>query len=329
MEFCMQLHANWPIREYARLAPIIEGYDFAELNVHDVQWRRPVWPILTVIGMHTTRVKVGPDVTNPYLRHPVITAGNIAVLDELTNGRAILGFGSGSLYEPLGFKESKPIAHVREGFLLINRLLAQDRTPFHGEVFTALESAFFQWTPPRPRLPNFLGAFGPNMLRLGGELFDEVRPGTMWNVPFLEHVRKYVREGAERVGRDPKEVRIGGEIFTCISKDREAAKEAARPVVAQFLPHLKLVADMVGVPEEEQEAVKREILQNRPKEAARYVSDHTLNWLMAVGTPADVIEGVERMRDAGLESLTFSGIMGPNPEEAIHLLGQEVLPRFW
>jgi 5,10-methylenetetrahydromethanopterin reductase len=328
MEFCIQLHANWPIREYARLAPIIESYNFAELNVHDVQWRRPVWPILTVIGMHTTRVKLGPDVTNPYLRHPVITAGNIAVLDELTGGRAVFGFGSGSLYEPLGFTESRPVATVREGTLMVKRLLAGDRAPFDGEIFKALESAFFQWTPPRPTIPMFLGAFGPLMLRLGGELFDEVRPGTMWNVPFFEMVRTHVREGAERAGRDPADVRIGGEIFTSVSDDREAAREVARPVVAQFLPHLKRVADMVGVPESEQEAVRAEISRGRLAEAAGHISDHTLHTLMAVGTPGDIIEGIERMRDAGLETLTFSGIMGPNPEEAIHLLGREVLPRF-
>ena len=73
---------------------------------------------------------------------------------------------------------------------------------------------------------------------------------------------------------------------------------------------------------------RQEIRAGRLKEAASHISDHTLNTLMAVGTPSDLIEGIERMKDAGLESLTFSGVMGPDPEAAIHLLGKEILPRF-
>jgi 5,10-methylenetetrahydromethanopterin reductase len=328
VEFAIQLHANWPIGEYARLAPIIEKYDFTELNLHDVQWRRPVWPILTVIAMHTTRVQIGPDVTNPYLRHPLITAGNIAVLDELSGGRAILGLGSGSLFEPLAMKETRPVATVRECALLVRRFLAGDPTPFQGEVFTALDTAVLQWQPPRKTIPIFLGAFGPNMLRLGGEIFDEVRPGTMWTPEFLDIVRTEVREGAARAGRDPKEVRVGGEIWLSLSRDREAAKEVARPVVAQFLHGLKRVADIVGIPGQERIVVGELVHAGKLREAARHISDHTLGTLMAVGTPAEIIEGIERMRAAGLEKLTFSGVMGPDPEAAIHLLGTEVLPRF-
>lgn len=93
--------------EYPALARAVESHEvFQELSVHDVVWWRPVWPILTLVAEHTDRVLVGPDVTHPYLVHPAATAQNLAALDELSRGRAVLGVGRGSFLEPLGIRRS-------------------------------------------------------------------------------------------------------------------------------------------------------------------------------------------------------------------------------
>jgi alkanesulfonate monooxygenase SsuD/methylene tetrahydromethanopterin reductase-like flavin-dependent oxidoreductase (luciferase family) len=55
------------------LARAVERLPVQELTVHDVVWWRPVWPILTLVAANTERVRLGPDVTHPYLRHPVET----------------------------------------------------------------------------------------------------------------------------------------------------------------------------------------------------------------------------------------------------------------
>ena len=64
---------------------------------------------------HTERVQLGTCVTDPFARHPALTAMAIATLDEISNGRALLGFGAGiSGFPELGIVRKKPAVAMRE-----------------------------------------------------------------------------------------------------------------------------------------------------------------------------------------------------------------------
>ncbi|HEY7200110.1 MAG TPA: LLM class flavin-dependent oxidoreductase [Candidatus Dormibacteraeota bacterium] len=218
--FAIQLHGTFPMPAYPELARAVERHRFAELTVHDVAWWRPVWPILTLVGAATERVLVGPDVTHPLLVHPLVTAGCVGALDELTGGRAVLGVGRGSLMEPLGIPPAAPAA-VRGMVEEVRRLA--------GDLF---------WRPPRARVPVFVGTFGPRMLELACEGWaDEVRPPGVWDARFLEDVRRRV------AGR----VAVGCEVWTAVDRDRERARELGREVLARFLPHMGAITWFYGV----------------------------------------------------------------------------------
>lgn len=220
-EFGIQLHGTFPMRAYPDLARAVERHPFAELTVHDVVWWRPVWPILTLVGAATGRVRVGPDVTHPLLVHPVVTAASLAALDELTGGRAVLGVGRGSLLERIGIAPAAPQD--------VQRL---------AEAVAAHLADGFHWQPPRRRVPVFVGAFGPRMLELAcAGWADEVRPPGIWDVRFFEDVRRRV------AGR----VRLGCEVWTVVDRDREAARALAREVVARFLPAMGVMTAFYGV----------------------------------------------------------------------------------
>jgi len=171
--FAVQLHGTFPMDRYPALARAVEQRPFSELTVHDVVWWRPAWPILTLIGACTERVLVGPDVTHPLLVHPIVTAANLAALDELTDGRAVLGVGRGSLLERLGIEPAKPAQ--------VAGLVREVRGYLAGS---------FNWKQRRSTVEVFVGAFGPQMLELAcAGWADEVRPPGIWDVRFLEDVR--------------------------------------------------------------------------------------------------------------------------------------------
>lgn len=219
--FAIQLHGTFPMRDYPDLARAVERHPFAELTVHDVVWWRPVWPILTLIGAATERVRVGPDVTHPLLVHPVVTAASIAALDELTGGRAVLGVGRGSLMERLGIPPAPPEA--------VRRLVE--------EVQGHLASSF-SWQPPRPGVPVFVGTFGPRMLELAcAGWADEARPPGTWDTRFFDDVKRRV------AGR----VTLGCEVWTVLDRDRQRARDLGREVLARFLPHMGAMTDFYGV----------------------------------------------------------------------------------
>ena len=220
-DFAIQLHGSFPMRAYPELARAVERHPFRELTVHDVAWWRPVWPVLTLVGAATERVLVGPDVTHPLLVHPLVTAGSLAALDELTAGRAVLGVGRGSLMEPLGLAPAAPEA--------VRGLVEHVRRHLDGSL---------HWQPPRRRVPVFVGAFGPRMLELACEGWaDEVRPPGVWDTRFLEDVRRRL------AGR----VRLGCEVWTAVDRDRERARDLGREVVARFLPAMGAMTAFYGV----------------------------------------------------------------------------------
>jgi 5,10-methylenetetrahydromethanopterin reductase len=309
--------------EYPELARAVESHGFDELTVHDIVWWRPVWPILTLIAEHTERVLVGPDVTHPYLRHPADTAANVAALDELSDGRAILGLGAGSMLDPIGLAIERPLAAVRETAELTQRLLARDRTPYDGTVFHATEQAQFFWEPPRPRVPVFVGAYAPRMVAAAPGFADELRPPGIWSPAFFRDVQRRAREAAG----DPN-FPVGCDVWTSVGSDRGEARALGRRILAQFLP-LRVFAPQVefhGIDPREVAAVRDAMSAGNVARAADEISDRTLDTFVASGDARDVVEGLEELLAAGPSTVTFSGRLGPDPRRALELLGRDVLP---
>src|SRR5215813_12900035 len=124
-----------PVRamvERARLAEAI-GYDTAWLA--DERFFRELYSCLAHFADHTSKVRLGPCVTDPFSRHPALTAMAIATLDEISGGRAILGIGAGiSGFAELGIERRKPARAIRESVQLIRALLRGETVDFYGEV---------------------------------------------------------------------------------------------------------------------------------------------------------------------------------------------------
>jgi len=321
--FGVQLHGTFPMRRYVELARIVESFPFHELTVHDIVWWRPVWPILTLVAEHTERVLVGPDVTHPYLRHPVDTAACVAALDELSDGRAILGLGAGSMLDRIEVPIERPLVAVRETAELVQRFLSRDRAPYEGERFRAHEDARFFWEPPRPRVPTFVGAYAPRMVAEAPRWVDELRPPGMWAPGFFRDVQRRAREAAGDDG-----FRVGCDVWVSLGDDRGEARALGRRILAQFLalPVFRPHVEFQEVDPAETAAVGEAMRAGDVAAASRLVSDATLDAFVAAGTVADVVAGLERLLEAGPSTVTFSGRLGPDPDRALELLGGHVLP---
>lgn len=323
--FGVQLHGSFAMQRYPELARAVEAHGvFEELTVHDVVWWRPVWPILTLVAVNTERVRIGPDVTHPFLRHPAETAANVAALDELSGGRAILGLGAGSLLAPLGIAIERPVTAVRECAELVQRLLARDRSPYEGKLFRADGEAAFHWQPPRARVPTFVGAFAPRMVEAAAAWADELRPPGQWAVEFFADVKTRAERAAAAAGNAG--LRVGCEIWLSLDDDRNRARELGRRIVAQFIPSLRFMHEFHGIGADEVEPVAERLRAGDLDGAAARVSDRLLDTYVGAGDPDEVRAGVERLVAAGATTITFSGRLGPDPERALELLAMRVLP---
>lgn len=329
LKFSIGLQGSYPVRDYIEMAQRIEDYGFDEVHVYDDLMFKPTWPLLTLIGEHTNNIEIGPGIITPQIVHPCYHAGNLAELDELTRGRAVCGIARGSFWEFLGIeKQKKPITMVREAIQIIRRLMKGDRSAFHGEVFTCTEELFFRFDTFRDEVPIFIGTWGPKMCQLAGEIASGVKSDGLWNPDYVRIVRENIEIGAQRGGRDPDEVEIIAGPLSSISADREKARETARKVLAVYLPYLRPMTDVAGIPEQEVNDVRAAAVTGDFTKGSRYVSDLAVDKCSVTGTPEEVIRQIETMAAAGVTHVAFGHCLGPDFNEALDLLGKEVLPHF-
>lgn len=289
---------------------------------------QPAWQPLHAIAAVTSRIRLGPAIVNPYLRHPAIIAGEFALLNEAAAGRAYLGLGRGAFLGALDFPQPRPITRVRETVEMVRRLMAGDRSAYEGQIFSATEEAYLRWKPPFQDVPILIGTWGPKMAALAGEVADEVKVGGCWNPAFVPHMRDYITRGARRVGRDPGEIGIVVGAVTVVDEDRAAAEALARREVAMYLPVVIDLDPTLDVDVEELATVEAAVSRGDLETAATAISATTLSRLACFGTPDDVIAQVEALAEAGASRVEFGTPHGRDEEAAIRLLGERVVPHF-
>ena len=172
----------------------------------------------TALAASTTRVTCGSLVYSAGYRHPAALANAIATMDQVANGRIVLGLGGGWLqaeYDAYGMhygSAGERLRMLNEYIQCVRGLLTQERTDFDGKFFT-LRDAACEPKPVQERLPIWVGGGGEKVtLRICAEHADG------WNVPFVApdawaHKAKVLDEHCDAVGRDPstllKSVNVG------------------------------------------------------------------------------------------------------------------------
>ena len=177
-----------------------------------------------VSGGLTTGIAVSPVM----YRTPIAFAMSGGTLSEITGGRFIMGIGSGGAYRPrtrqsLGLPKMSALALMRDYLTTVRQLVAGEQTTYMGEV-VKLRGARLGISP-APKTPVYLGALGPKMLELAGELADGVCLN--WCSPEqIAWSRERIGEGAARAGRDPSGVTVVEYIRICVDDDVDVARRA-------------------------------------------------------------------------------------------------------
>jgi alkanesulfonate monooxygenase SsuD/methylene tetrahydromethanopterin reductase-like flavin-dependent oxidoreductase (luciferase family) len=162
-------------------------------------------------------------------------AAESATLSDITGGKFNLGIGLGSypsesLRKQLGLPLVSAVDLTRD-FLVPLRTLLSGGTVDYESATTHLHDVRLGIK--APRVPVYLAALGPRMLRLSGAQADGVTPN--WSSPQeIARMRKHVSEGARQAGRDPSEVPFAQYIRVCVDEDEEAARRAYAMQVLRY-----------------------------------------------------------------------------------------------
>jgi alkanesulfonate monooxygenase SsuD/methylene tetrahydromethanopterin reductase-like flavin-dependent oxidoreductase (luciferase family) len=158
---------------------------------------------------------------------PVALATQAATVGEISQGRFVLGIGTGGygagFWAYVGLPD-KPIAVMRDYLVIVRGLLAGETVTHEGPALR-VRGASLGGAAGLPRVPVYLGALGPQMLRLAGERADGALLN--WATPArIDQSRRLVAAGAARAGRDPGDVPLTMYIRVCVDDDVAAARQA-------------------------------------------------------------------------------------------------------
>jgi 5,10-methylenetetrahydromethanopterin reductase len=297
-----------PMPELAARAREYEALGYTDVWVPDERLLRNVYVSLATIASATTRIGLGPAVTNPYTRHPAHTAAAIATIDELSGGRATLAFGAGGGLDAYGIKRANPVQTLREAVQISQLLTRGETASYQGEVFS-LGATQLDFTPVRP-VPVYLAARGPKILQLAGEVADGAILGGFAQPDGLRYAMDMVDRGIERAGRDPGDVDVMSWLYVSVDDDPAAARTAVSKMVLASLVTSRPILDRIGI---ELPSALRDRLdaqgwrypRETPEEAAALLPDHIVDAFALHGTPAQVRKRLDVIRDCGIDHVAF------------------------
>lgn len=327
------LYGEMSLAELGQAAREIEAMGYDNLWFADERFYRDVYVCLAHIAAHTSSVGIGTSVTNPYTRHPAITATAAATVDELSGHRLIVGIGAGgSNHGPLGITREKPLAAIREMTELLRRLWRGERVDYHGKVIH-LNNGQLDFTPARSDIPVYIAARGPETLKLAGQVGDGAIIGALAAESGIRYAMDQIGEGARKGGREPGSVDAIAWVYTCISDDTAAARAAVSRLVVNSVQNSREILDRLGVhlPPGLREHFERTNWSQAPEvvaEAARMLPEQILDQFSLVGSVREVSSKLEGILRGGVNEIAILPFAAPGTSkmDVIRRFRKEVMP---
>ena len=326
MQISIAFQTDKPLSAYGSLAATAESYGFDGVSVYNDLLYQPAWLPLLEMARATRRVWLGPAAVNPFTCHPINMAGNIALIDEASQGRAYLGVARGAWLDFLGLEPANPVTALRESFECVRRLLRRSTESYAGKVYKLAGGDSLRWNIRRADIPFLLGTWGSKTIHACIGEIAEIKIGGTANPDVIPQIRADVETAAMSVERDPKEVRIAVGAVTVVDRDGAAARKLARreaalyfSVIAKLDHTLKVDPDLLARLNDASAAFDFD-------KVASNLSDDLLRRLAFAGTPDEVAEQVHALHAAGAGRVEFGTPHGLSNEEGLRLLGEAVLP---
>jgi 5,10-methylenetetrahydromethanopterin reductase len=315
-----------PISAYGPLAAAAETYGFDGISVYNDMLYQPAWLPLLEMARHTRRMRLGPAAVNPFTCHPLNIAGNIALIDEASQGRAYLGLARGSWLDFVGLEPARPVTALREAFECIRHLLSGSIEAYPGEIFPLAGGESLRWPVYRTDIPFLLGTWGAKTIHACMPHYSEIKIGGTANPGVIPQIQNVVAEAAQRVGRDPAGIGIVVGAVTVVDQDGQAARHLARREAALYLAVIAQLDHSLGIEPELLSRINEASARFDYDQVGACISDALLRRLAFAGTPDEVAAQAVELLEAGAGRVEFGTPHGLTKEAGLRLLGERVLP---
>ena len=318
MKFGIEFVPNEPLDEIVKDVKLAEDAGFEYVWVTDHYNNKNVYETLALIAKETSTIKLGPGVTNPYVRGPAISASAIATIDEISDGRATFGIGPGdkATFDTLGIEWTKPVTTVKNAIEEIKTLTSSGSTP-SGAALQGAKAV-------QEAIPMYMGAQGPKMLETSGEIADGCLINAS-NPKDFEAAIPMIKKGIDAAGKNIADFDVAAYTSTSIGTDSEAAKKAAKIVVAFIAAGAPpMVIERHGLPEGFNDKCGDCLAKGDFGGAIGLIDDAALDAFSVCGTPDEFVPKIEALGEMGVTQYVAGSPLGKNKEESIKLLGEVI-----
>ena len=313
-----------PVGLFAELASFADKFDFGSLWIQENDNDGTI--VLSAAALLATKhLVVGTGITSPFRRHPQTLAIETATLNQLSKNRFTLGLGAAERLSRTLRLPAKPIEAMRDAFAIIRGMYSTNNFTYNGRVFAVT-------TPQRRLSPNpriYMGALGPRMLDLAGELADGVilsRRAT-FSAKYAKDAIDRVIQKAESMGRNPSSIYSVGFFETCLAKNGDEARLFAKKILGTYtIPGTPNdVLKLEGLYSPDIQNVKSNHLKGNLDAAVSNVTDDLVNRFALAGTADECLEKLRGHIGTGLKCPILY-IHGPDHKEAIELAAERIVP---
>jgi alkanesulfonate monooxygenase SsuD/methylene tetrahydromethanopterin reductase-like flavin-dependent oxidoreductase (luciferase family) len=289
---------NTPLAELPGMAAMADEAEFDSVWSYEV-YANP-YTVLATAALATSNIALGTGLATASTRHPMHTANQAADVDQLSNGRMLLGLGAGDpeLTVAAGVSPRKPLSLMSEYIdqirLSWDLMASREAGGYSGDFFTSTvlpgpPVGPFGRLMDRTRIPIYLAALRPKMLQLAGEK-TEGALGCFYTPGFTtDVVLPNLEIGAARTGRSVDEIDIVSYMICSIHEDHDEAYRRARIHVGTYAawPGFDFIVAHEGL-EADQAALRQAVFTQGMSALETATSDRLVDRLSLSGTPDEV-----------------------------------------
>jgi 5,10-methylenetetrahydromethanopterin reductase len=330
MNFCLHSSAR-TVHEAVARAQRAEALGFEAIFLADSQMNNvDPYQALALCAVKTKTIRLGTAVTNIVYRDPTITANSFATLNEISQGRAIIGIGTGDgpVYS-LGRTATK-LDEFEKGLHVIHDLLHDRGIDVPASHERAGGNVRLR-AGKRP-VPLYISAEGPKTLRIVGRVCDGVILGTGFNQQVTDWAREQIAAGAKEIGRTLEEIDLMPAGMIAANDNGDIARRSVRARMANRAHH-NFRFTMETVPEGEAAGVQGFMSHfdiSKPIEERidpNWITDYLLERFTIAGTPAECIAKIKRLEANGIKRILLTP---PNAiyDEVLESWGKQVIEKY-
>lgn len=308
-----------------------QGFEYGWTYDSHVLWQESM-PVMALLADQTSKIKLGHMVTNPAIRDPTVLASAYATLQDISNGRMIMGVGRGdSSVRYVGRKPMK-VADFEEALQMVKPFMNGKEVTWNGKQLQ------LKWV--RPELPEIemhVAGYGPKALAVAGRQGDGVII-QLADPDIIQWIMDTARKAAAEAGRDPAALKCIVSAPSHISGDLADARDQVRWFPAMVSNHVQDLIDRYGTDGSVVPKVLTDYVEARKfydyNEHSRvgakhgeFVTDEICDRFCVLGTVDQATAKLQELESIGVDQFNIY-LMTHGQEEILRTYGRDILPQF-